>query len=105
MPVLKKFFQPFGLLHGGALGVLAETVASAVSFLIVDSKKMEVRGMSITLNHLSSTRSGRLFAKATIIHAGKITHVCDIKIYNEQKKMICAGRQTNLILAKKNVAL
>lgn len=101
MPVLPKFFQPFGLLHGGALGVLAETVASAASFLFVNPEEKEVRGMSIYLNHLTSTNSGILFAKANSIHIGKITHLWDIQIYNTQK-VICVGRQTNIIL-KKNV--
>ena len=100
MPVLPKFFQPFGLLHGGALGVLAETVASAASFMIVSPKQADVRGMSIHLNHLSSTKSGVLFAKPTSIHIGKITHLWDIQIYNN-KKTICVGRQTNIILRKK----
>ena len=100
MPVLKKFYQPFGLLHGGALAVLAETVASAASFLYVNPIEKEVRGMSISLNHLVSSKKGRVFSKATLVHLGKITHLWDISIYNEQKKKICVGKQTNIILNK-----
>ena len=51
MPVDKKFYQPFGILHGGVFSVLAETVASAASFLYVSPEKKEIKGMSIQLNH------------------------------------------------------
>ena len=100
MPVEKKFYQPFGILHGGAIAVLAETVASAASFLYVSEYEKEVRGMSIQLNHLKAVKQGRLYAYAELVHLGKLSHLWDVKIYNDGKKLVSIGRQTNIILTK-----
>ena len=101
MPVDKKFYQPFGILHGGVFSVLAETVASAASFLYVSPEKKDIKGMSIQLNHLASVKDGELKACATLLHLGQLTHVWDIKIHNKEK-LVSIGRQTNIVLDKKN---
>ena len=100
MFVDKKFYQPFKILHGGVFSVLAETVASAASFLYVSPEEKEVRGMSIQLNHLVSVKKGELKARAELLHLGNLTHIWDIKIYNE-KRLVSVGRQNNIIITKK----
>lgn len=100
MEVLKKFHQPFEILHGGVFAVLAETVASAASFLYVSELENEVRGMSLNLNHLKSIKSGIITAKAETIHLGRQTHLWDIKIRDRHQKLLSVGRQTNIIIPR-----
>ena len=65
MPVNEKTKQPFGLLHGGASCVLAESVASFATALTLDLSKQIPVGLSLNANHLKSATAGFVFAKAT----------------------------------------
>ncbi len=100
MPVDRKKLQPLGILHGGASLALAETVASAGSFLFVDQTKYEVRGLQVTGNHVSSVSSGDVIARAEILHKGNITHVWDVKISTEEGQLVSVARVTNIIIEK-----
>ena len=101
MPVNEKVYQPMGLLHGGASVALAESVGSTASHFFIDSKKFEVRGIEITANHLKSKRDGIVTATAKIIHKGKTTHLWEIRIVDEEGKLISLCKLTNIILSKK----
>ena len=101
MPVDERTKQPYGLLHGGASCALAETVGSVASALVIDTTKQICVGLEINANHLRGVRDGTVIATATRIHIGNSTHVWDIKIHNEQEKLICVSRLTLAILAKK----
>ncbi len=101
MPVNEKVYQPMGLLHGGASVALAESVGSTASHFFIDSKKSEVRGIEITANHLKSKRDGIVTATAKIIHKGKTTHLWEIRIVDEEGKLISLCKLTNIILSKK----
>jgi uncharacterized protein (TIGR00369 family) len=101
MPVRKNKLQPMGVLHGGASLALAETVASAGSFLIVDETKYDVFGLQVTGNHVSTVNSGDITARAEIVHQGNYTHVWDVKISSDEGKLISVGRVTNIIIEKK----
>ena len=70
MPVNEKTKQPFGLLHGGASCVLAESVASFATALTLDLTKQIPVGLSLNANHLKSATSGFVYAKATSKHLG-----------------------------------
>ena len=100
MPVDNKL-QPMGLLHGGASLALAETIASGGSYLLVDPQKYDVLGLQVSGNHLSTVNKGTLSARAEIIHRGKTTHVWDVKIKDENNKLICITRVTMMIVRKK----
>ena len=102
MPVDHRTVQPFRLLHGGASCVLAETLGSIASNLIVDPKKFYAVGQSINANHIRSAKEGDQAVKgiATPIHLGRQSHVWEINIYNEQGKLICVSRLTMAGLAK-----
>lgn len=100
MPVDNKL-QPMGLLHGGASLALAETIASGGSYLLVDPEKYDVLGLQVSGNHLSTVNKGTLFARAEIIHRGKTTHVWDVKIRDENNKLISITRVTMMIIRKK----
>ncbi len=101
MPVDKRTHQPYGLLHGGASVALAETIGSVGSSLIIDTDKFIGVGLDINANHIKSITSGHVIATATPLHIGGRTHVWDIKIKNEENKLICISRLTVAIIAKK----
>ena len=101
MPVNKKKLQPMGVLHGGASLALVETLASAGSFIMVDETKFDVFGLQVTGNHVATISSGELFARADIVHQGKLTHVWDVRISSDEGKLISIGRVTNIIMEKK----
>jgi 1,4-dihydroxy-2-naphthoyl-CoA hydrolase len=100
MPVDDRTKQPYGLLHGGASCALAETVGSIASALVIDTEKQICVGLEINANHLRAVRNGKVFAKAQRIHLGSSTHVWDIKITDDNKKLVCVSRLTVAILKK-----
>ena len=100
MPIDKRTFQPAGILHGGASVVLAESLGSIASNLVIDDEKQFCVGQSINANHIRPGIKGYAYGKATPIHIGKKTHLWEIKITNEQDKLICISRLTMAILDK-----
>lgn len=98
MPVDQRTKQPFGLLHGGANCVLAETLGSVGSRCCIDTEKYTVVGVEINANHLRSAREGYVFGKATLLHGGRKIHVWDIRITNEQDKLMCVSRLTVAVI-------
>lgn len=100
MPVTSNHWQPMKILHGGATLALAESVGSALSVIHTDLEKFDVKGMEINANHISSIRKGKVTAKARFIHRGKMTHIVEVNILNEQGKLISVCRITNVILKK-----
>ena len=94
MPVTPKVHQPYGLLHGGASVALAETVASLGGVLNVDRTKESVVGLEINANHLRAVRDGVLTAVATPIHVGRRTHVWEVRITDQNDKLVCVSRCT-----------
>lgn len=101
MPVNTKTHQPYGLLHGGASATLAETVGSVASALVINTEKQLCVGLEINANHIRSVKSGIVTATAKPLHLGATTHVWDIKITDENEKLICVSRLTVAILNKK----
>ncbi len=100
MPVDKRTWQPYKILHGGASIALAETVASVGSAAIVDLQKFDVRGASVSANHLGAVANGYVYADANLIHRGKMTHVWDVKITDEKKRNISVVRMTIMVVPK-----
>ena len=100
MPVNEKTTQPYGILHGGASCVLAETLGSIGGAFCVDMHTQIVVGLEINANHLRPAKSGYVTGTARPIHIGRTTHVWDIKITNEKGDLVCISRLT---LAVKNI--
>ena len=98
MPVNSGVHQPMGLLHGGATVALAESVGSAASVLFIDRNSQEIRGIEISANHLKSISEGEVFATAKIIHKGKSIHLWEIRIVDENNKLISICKLTNMVL-------
>ena len=102
MPVDHRTKQTYGLLHGGASCVLAETIGSIAAAMVVDHNRYQVVGLEINANHVHSATGGYVIGVATPLHLGKSTHVWDIKIYNENEKMVCVSRLTVAVIEKRD---
>ncbi|MFS7398907.1 PaaI family thioesterase [Carnobacterium maltaromaticum] len=89
--------QPYGIMHGGISAVLAETAASLGANAQLDTTKEVAVGLELNLNHLRAVPNGTIIAVATPLHIGKKTQVWEIKITNEQKNLVSAGRCTLFI--------
>ena len=99
MPVDKRTHQPFGILHGGASVVLAETLGSVASFLcIADPEKQHAVGLEINANHVRSVKEGFVYGTVRPIHLGRTTQIWDIQITNEAGKLVCISRLTCAIV-------
>jgi len=100
MPVDERTKQAYGILHGGASCALAETVGSIGSALVIDMEKFACVGLEINANHIRSATKGFVTALCKPLHLGKTTHVWDIKIFDDQQKLVCVSRLTVAIVGK-----
>lgn len=100
MPVNSATHQPFGLLHGGASVVLAESVASIGTWHLIDQNEEIAVGLEINANHIRGKASGLVTAVGTPLHKGRSTMVWDIKITDEQDKLICVSRCTVAVVKR-----
>lgn len=99
MPVDGRTHQPFGILHGGASVVLAESLGSTASWMLLDDPTQQrAVGLEINANHLRSVREGWVYGRCTPIHTGRTTHVWDVRITDEQGKLVCVSRLTVAII-------
>jgi 1,4-dihydroxy-2-naphthoyl-CoA hydrolase len=100
MPVDHRTVQPAGILHGGASVVLAETLGSVGAFLCEDPDQKHCVGLEINANHVRSVRSGYVYGIARPAHMGGSTQIWEIRITNEEGKLICLSRITMAVLSK-----
>ncbi|GIN88979.1 hypothetical protein J6TS1_09180 [Siminovitchia terrae] len=100
MPVDERTRQPYGYLHGGASVALAETAASVGTAALIDLEKEVCFGLEINANHVRPKRGGLVTAIAEAVHRGKTTMVWDIRIKDEENRLICISRCTVAIVPK-----
>ena len=98
MVVDHRTHQPYGLLHGGASVVLAETVGSTAAYLCIDPGKFYCVGLEVNANHLRGVRSGRVTAVARAVHIGRTTQVWDIRLTSDDGKASCISRLTMAVV-------
>ena len=101
MPVGEHTRQPFGLLHGGASLLLAETVASVGALGRIDLERFHAVGQEINANHLRGKTDGIVTATATPIHVGRMSQVWSIEITDEQGRLVCVSRCTVAIVERR----
>lgn len=97
MPVDERTIQPYGLLHGGAAAVLAETLGSFGCLLCLPEDTSCV-GLEINANHLRAVRDGEVIGTARPLHAGNRTHVWEIQLEDPAGRLITISRLTLLVL-------
>ncbi|MDO2948797.1 hotdog fold thioesterase [Aeromonas simiae] len=100
MPVDSRTHQPFGMLHGGASVVLAETLGSIAANMAVDEEHYCV-GLDINANHIRAKREGKVTGVARPVHLGATTQVWQIEISDERERLICTSRITMAVLRHK----
>ena len=101
MPVDDRTRQPFGLLHGGASAALAETVASLGAFMNIDPATQAAVGVELNANHIRGKREGIVTATATPLQRGRTIHVWEIRIEDEESRLVCAARCTLAIVTRR----
>lgn len=100
MPVDERTRQPFGLLHGGASVALAETLGSLAGNLCLDQNRSVAVGLEISANHLRQVTRGHVVGTARPIHLGRSTQVWDIRIEDDEGRMVCVSRLTLAVVPK-----
>ena len=98
MPVDARTRQPYGLLHGGASVLLAETLGSTAGNLCVDEGALCV-GVEINANHLLAVREGIVTGTARPLHVGRSTQVWEIRIEDPVGRLACISRLTLAVVA------
>jgi uncharacterized protein (TIGR00369 family) len=100
MPVNSSVHQPDGVLHGGASVALAETVGSFASALSINRETHMIRGIEISANHLRSIKEGLVIATATPLHKGRTTQLWEIRIIDEDQRLISLCKLTTMVITK-----
>ena len=99
MPVDARTRQPYGLLHGGASVLLAETLGSTAGGLCAPPGKGVV-GIEINANHVRGVRSGEVTGTARPLHVGASTQVWEIRIEDARGKLVCISRLTLAVVPR-----
>ncbi|MDE2308364.1 MAG: hotdog fold thioesterase [Xanthomonadaceae bacterium] len=105
MPVDHRTHQPYGLLHGGASVVLAETLGSTAAMLTLDPEKELAVGLDINANHLRGVRSGTVTGTAKALHLGRTTQVWEIRIETEDGALACISRITMAVIPARGMGV
>lgn len=100
MPVDARTRQPYGLLHGGASVLLAETLGSTAGGLCVGEDEGVV-GIEINANHLAAVREGVVTGTARPLHVGRSTQVWDIRIEDAAGRLACTSRLTLAVIRRR----
>lgn len=100
MPVDARTLQPYGLLHGGASVLLAETLGSTAGMLCVAEGELAV-GIEINANHLNAVRAGTVTGTARPLKVGRRTQVWEIRIEDDAGQLACISRLTLAVIAQR----
>ncbi len=99
MPVDARTHQPYGLLHGGASVLLAETLGSSAGGLCAPEGHGVV-GIEINANPLRGVRSGTVTGTARALHVGRSTQVWEIRIEDAHGRLVCISRLTLAVVPR-----
>ena len=100
MPVDQRTKQPYGIMHGGASCVLAETIGSTAANYCIDYEVTHCVGLDINTNHIRPISKGWVIGTAKPFHLGKTTQVWGIEIKGEHGKIISISRLTMAVIKK-----
>lgn len=100
MPVSDKIKQPYGIVHGGANCVLAESLGSLAANLTVDHKLFHAVGLNINTAHIKAVRNGTIHAVAKAEHIGRLTQVWRIETFNDNEQLTSTTNLTMAIISR-----
>jgi 1,4-dihydroxy-2-naphthoyl-CoA hydrolase len=98
MPADARTFQPFGVVHGGANVVLAESLGSIAGAHIIDLSQAKCLGQEVSATHLRPVSSGLVTGIAKPIHIGRRSQVWEIRLQDDQGKLTCISKLTLAVL-------
>jgi len=103
MPVNEKTIQPYGILHGGASVVLAETLGSVASTLCIENLKTQVAvGVEVNANHLKPVaKGGMVTGTCRPIRVGRQIHVWQIELRDGKGDLTCVSRLTVAVVERR----
>lgn len=101
MPVDERTRQPYGLLHGGASVLLAETLGSLGATLCLDTRAELAVGLDINANHVRAVQSGEVTGTARPLHIGRTTQVWEIRIVTDKDELCCISRLTMAVVPRR----
>jgi 1,4-dihydroxy-2-naphthoyl-CoA hydrolase len=94
MPVTDAVLQPLGMVHGGALAALAESVASHATFEVVRKQGEIAVGQSNFTSFLRPVIDGTVSAEATRVHRGRATWLWDVRMTDDEGRLCALSRVT-----------
>lgn len=100
LPVDHRTTQSFGMLHGGASCALAEELGSIAANLCMDGTQSFGVGLDINANHLGAVTGGHVTGTARPLHIGRATQVWEIRIEDEDGRLVCISRLTVAVVQK-----
>jgi 1,4-dihydroxy-2-naphthoyl-CoA hydrolase len=103
MPVDRRTIQPYGLLHGGASVLLAETLGSAAAHCCVDDGAVLIVGIEVNANHVRGVREGWVHGTARPLHTGRTTQLWEIRVVDDAARLVCISRLTIGVLPREPV--
>lgn len=89
--------QPWGIIHGGAVMTLADTVAGAGAYLNADRGQESVT-VELKINLIGAVRDGRIRAEAVPLHRGRTTSVWETRVTDAVGKLVAVSLSTHLVL-------
>ena len=103
MPVDARTHQPYGILHGGASVALAETLGSSAAMLCTQPETEITVGLDVNANHVRAIREGIVTGTARPLHLGRTTQVWEIRIEDEDGKLVCIARLTMAVVPRRAI--
>ena len=97
LPVEPRLFQPFGIIHGGALASLADTVGGVGSYVSYPVGT-EVVTVEMKINFVRPVKEGTLIGEAKALHLGRKTSVWEMRILNDAEKLVCFASATYMVV-------
>jgi 1,4-dihydroxy-2-naphthoyl-CoA hydrolase len=94
IPVADRIKQPFGLVHGGALAAIAESLCSQATFMAVAGDGQAAQGLSNHTSFLRPILTGHVHAEARRVHRGRTTWVWEVEITDDEGRLCAISRVT-----------
>jgi uncharacterized protein (TIGR00369 family) len=91
--------QPWGIVHGGAVMTLADTVAGAGAYMNLE-RGQETVTVELKINLVGSVRDGGIRAEAVPLHRGKTTSIWETRLTDDAGKLVAVSLSTHLVLNK-----
>lgn len=101
MPADARTFQPYGVVHGGANVVLAETLGSTAGAYVIDRSRFICLGQDVSATHLRPVSSGLVTGTARPVHLGKRSHVWQMELFDDAGRLSCISKLILAIIERK----